>query len=120
MFCIYSASSNTAGLRNGCNRSNKLVDLPDELAELGQLHTLRCKYNLLQRLPAVLARLPLLTTLVHLLHLIYMDCIWYSVPVQQKISCVSTPVVVLLKLMCLSGSCSRYKSALQCAPGTYG
>ena len=53
------------GLCYGCTRSNKLVDLPDELAELGQLHTLRCKYNLLQRLPAVLARLPLLTTLVH-------------------------------------------------------
>lgn len=48
-----------------CPRSNKLEDLPDELAELGQLHTLRCKYNLLQRLPAVLARLPLLATLVH-------------------------------------------------------
>ena len=45
-------------------RSNKLVDLPDELAELQQLRVLRCKYNSLARLPAVLSQLPLLETLV--------------------------------------------------------
>ena len=45
-------------------RSNKLLDLPDELAELQQLRVLRCKYNSLARLPAVLSQLPLLETLV--------------------------------------------------------
>jgi hypothetical protein len=45
-------------------RSNKLADLPEELAELRKLRVLHCKYNALTCVPAVLARLPLLETLV--------------------------------------------------------
>ena len=94
--------TNIEGLCFGCTRSNKLVDLPDELAELGQLHTLRCKYNLLQRLPAVLARLPLLTTLV-LFFLISLNLTACGVASLYSVRC--NPA----QLMCLSGFCSLNK-----------
>ena len=62
-FCVCSLSL-LHGVKLFMPRSNKLVDLPDELAELQQLRVLRCKYNSLARLPAVLSQLPLLETLV--------------------------------------------------------
>ncbi len=37
--------------------SNKLTDLPDELAELQHLRVLRVKYNNLTKLPEVLVRM---------------------------------------------------------------
>ena len=37
--------------------SNKLTDLPSELAELQQLRVLRVKYNSLTRLPEVLVKM---------------------------------------------------------------
>lgn len=37
--------------------SNKLSDLPDELAELQHLRVLRVKYNMLTKLPEVLVKM---------------------------------------------------------------
>lgn len=43
--------------------SNKLSDLPDELAELQQLRVLRVKYNMLTKLPEVLVKMSKLEVL---------------------------------------------------------
>lgn len=43
--------------------SNDLTDLPEELAELRYIRTLRLKYNQLKRIPAVVVKLPQLMIL---------------------------------------------------------
>lgn len=46
-----------------CLCSNKLTDLPNELADLQQLRVLRVKYNQLTKLPDVLTKMPRLEVL---------------------------------------------------------